>query len=127
MEGIATGVFEHQRRAVAVAGKLNRKRRPGGIQLGGERVFMFEPLEARERATLCCDQQNRQQSLAGTPIQRHVAVAQRRKCVTRKIPHESFSRRSFAIFGLVHWTWQRRSLFQIGRVLAKAMNGPVER
>jgi hypothetical protein len=28
---------------------------------------------------------------------------------------------------LVHWTWQRRSLFQIGRVLAKAMNGPVER
>jgi len=86
-------VLEHQRQVVAVAGKFHWVHRPGGIQVGLERVFMFEPRETTERIVLCGGQQYWRQSLAGTPIQRQVAAAQLRKCVTRKIPHESFSQR----------------------------------
>ena len=49
IEDRTPGVLEHQRQAIAVAGKFDRVRRPGGIKVGPERVFMFESLEARER------------------------------------------------------------------------------
>ena len=42
-------VLEHQRQAVAVAGKLDGVRRPGGIKVGPDCVFMFESIEARGR------------------------------------------------------------------------------
>ena len=77
IEDRTPGVLEHQRQAVAVAGKFDWLRRPGGIKVGPERVFVFESLEARERGILRRDQQDRRQSLAATPIQRQVAVAQR--------------------------------------------------
>ena len=48
IEDRTPGVLEYQRQAVAVAGKLDRLRRPGGIQVGSEGVFMFELRETGE-------------------------------------------------------------------------------
>ena len=50
IEDRTPGVLEYQRHAVAVAGKLEWLCRPGGIKVGSEGVFMFEPREARERS-----------------------------------------------------------------------------
>jgi hypothetical protein len=49
MENRTPRILEHQRKAVAVAGKFDWVRRPRGIEVGLERVFMFESIEARER------------------------------------------------------------------------------
>jgi hypothetical protein len=48
IEDRTPGVLEYQRQTVAVAGKLDRLRRPGGIQVGSEGVFMFELRETAE-------------------------------------------------------------------------------
>src|ERR1700722_18934541 len=77
IENSTSRIFEHQRQAVPVAGELEWVRRPSGIKVGSQRVFMFEPLETSERAVLCCDQQDRRQSFSATPIQRQVAVPRR--------------------------------------------------
>jgi hypothetical protein len=42
-------VLEHQRRAVAVAGKFDWARGPGGIKVGPGRVFVLESIEAGGR------------------------------------------------------------------------------
>jgi hypothetical protein len=49
VEGFTARVLEHQRQAVVVAGQCDWPRRPGSIQFGSERIFVFEPLEARKR------------------------------------------------------------------------------
>ena len=70
-------VLEHQRQAVAMARKFDWPRRPCGIKVSPERVFMFESIEARERGIFRRDQQDRRQSLTATPMQRQFAVVQR--------------------------------------------------
>src|ERR1700733_14007968 len=72
-------VLEYQRQAVAVAGKFDWARRPGGIQVGPERIFVFESIGAAGRGIFRRNQQDRRQSIAGTTIQSQVAVAQRRE------------------------------------------------
>src|SRR3984957_19404108 len=82
IEDRAPRVLEYQRQAVAVPGKFDWARRPGGIKVGPERVFMFESIEARERGIFRRDQQDRRQSMAGTPIQRQLAGSPPRESVT---------------------------------------------
>lgn len=45
-------VLEYQRQAVAVAGKLDWVRCPGGIKIRPERVFVFEPIESAGRGII---------------------------------------------------------------------------
>src|SRR6202030_2473246 len=79
IEDRAPRVLEYQRQAVAVAGKFDWARRPGGIQVGPERVFVFESIEAAGRGIFRRNQQDRWQSIAGSTIQSQVAVPQRRE------------------------------------------------
>src|SRR5271154_5694526 len=64
IEDHAPRVLEYQRQAVAVAGKFDWARRPGGIRGGPGRFFVFEPIETASRGIFRCNQQDRRQSIA---------------------------------------------------------------
>jgi hypothetical protein len=49
IEDRAPRVLKYQRQAAAVAGKCDWARHPGDIQVGPERAFVFEPIEAAGR------------------------------------------------------------------------------
>ena len=45
LQRLAPGVFEHQRQPTLATNKLDGPRRPLGVEVGSESVFMLEPLE----------------------------------------------------------------------------------
>ncbi len=74
VERFTARVREHQRQAVVVAGQCDWPRRPGSIQFGSERIFVFEPLEARERGIYRGDEQDRRQAAASAPVEGEVPL-----------------------------------------------------
>jgi hypothetical protein len=67
------GILKHQRHAVVVARQRDWPRRPVGVKLGFERIFVFKPPDATERAFFHGSEQDRRQALARAPVEGDVS------------------------------------------------------
>jgi hypothetical protein len=76
IERFATGILEHQRHAVLVAGEFDRPRRPRTVEVGFECILMFEPLEGRGQAVARGHQEYRHQAASEAPAKREVTLPQ---------------------------------------------------
>ena len=82
------GILEHQRHAAIVARQRDWSRRPVSIKFGFQRMFMFKPLNATERAFFRGSKQDRRQAVARASVESDVSLSQRREYVARKLLHE---------------------------------------
>ena len=82
------GILKHQRHAAVVVRQRHRSRRPVGIKLAFERIFVFKPLDRTERGFFRGNKQDRRQAVAGAPVESDVSLPQRREYVARELVHE---------------------------------------
>jgi hypothetical protein len=88
VERRTAGILKHQRQAVVVMRQRDRPRRPVSVEFGFERMFVFESLDATERAFFRSNDQDRRQAVAGPPVEGDASLPQRRECVARELLHE---------------------------------------
>ena len=96
IKGISPIVLEHERSRSAIANQRQRPRRPSGIKIAGQRVFVLEPLDKRLSAGDKRQHWNRIVELP-SPMQRKLpVVSQRLQLVTGEVhlhgPYPKFPR-----------------------------------
>ena len=105
LQRLAPGVFEHQGQPTLATNKLDGPRRPLGVEVSSESVFMLEPLERPGRGVFvrAGDQKDRLQAVAEAPVQREPTFLQRRELVSRKIHREGLRTRRTGAAAMSTW------------------------